>query len=542
MVTTRAESARSAQPRVPTTGEPMSGIDSGVDSERLVDELRRSEARYRALVEAASLDVFRTDAEGRLLTDMPGWRSVTGGERSLVGLGWLEDVHPADRDRVRQRWLEGSVATGLPFASEYRIVSETGAVRTISASAVPLWASDGRIQEWIGKSEDVTDDRLAEARASHLAVATAELASAVTVEDVVTIVLGTVCDLLEAGSCALHVLESGRDSPELVLLGERVQQDRAVPGGSDLVSATQSDGATRFTESPTARAALPLVAGSGQLGVWCLAWDTSRLFGEAEQAFIRTLAGQVAQALARAQLYEHSRSTARLLQRALLPDRLPAVPGLEVAARYRSAVGSDVGGDWYDVLDLSDGSAGLVLGDVMGRGVRAACTMGQVRNALRGIAVVDPTPVGMLRGLDRFFASFDPDEITTLVITVIDIATGALHVGNAGHLPPLLLRADGRSGQLDDGASTPLGVPTERVACKGTTLLPGDLLVMCSDGLIERRHWSLSDGLAVLERASRRLADAGLPLEEMADALLSEVLSGSPTDDDVSLLLVRLPA
>ena len=99
--------------------------------------------------------------------------------------------------------------------------------------------------------------------------------------------------------------------------------------------------------------------------------------------------------------------------------------------------------------------------------------MGQVRNALRGIAVVDPTPVGMLHRAGPFFTAFDPDEITTLVITVIDTGTGALHVGNAGHLPPLLLRADGRSGQLDDGASTPLGVPTERVACKGTTCCPG---------------------------------------------------------------------
>ena len=117
---------------------------------------------------------------------------------------------------------------------------------------------------------------------------------------------------------------------------------------------------------------------------------------------------------------------------ALLPERLPPVPGLEVAARYRSATGSDVGGDWYDVLQLSNGTVGLVLGDVMGRGVRAASTMGQVRNALRGIAVADPTPVGMLTHLDRFFTCFDPDEITTLVITVIDTTTGALHVGKLG--------------------------------------------------------------------------------------------------------------
>jgi serine phosphatase RsbU (regulator of sigma subunit) len=86
-----------------------------------------------------------------------------------------------------------------------------------------------------------------------------------------------------------------------------------------------------------------------------------------------------------------------------------------------------------------------------------------------------------------------------------------------------------------------LGVPTERVACKGTTLLPGDLLLMCSDGLIERREWSLSYGLAILQSVARRLVDQRMPLEEMADALLRQVLDGAPTDDDVSLLLIRVP-
>jgi serine phosphatase RsbU (regulator of sigma subunit) len=484
---------------------------------------------------------------GRLLTDMPGWRSVTGSERALVGLGWLEDVHPADRERVRQRWLDGSVATGLPFSAEYRVVTTDGAVRTIAARALPLRSSEGRIVEWIGNSEDVTDDRLAEARAVHLAVAAGELARAVTISEVLECVRETLTPVLEADSSGLHIRAGKVSEPVTWLLdgtGSRYQgpDEAPPPAEEDLVPLAIRDGRPRFDEAPVGRAVLPLPTGTGPIGVWDLNWSMTRTFSEAERAFLTTLASQLAQALARAQLFEQTQSTARLLQRALLPDRLPPVAGLEVAARYQSAVGSDVGGDWFDVLALPDDMVGFVLGDVMGRGVRAASTMGQVRNALRGIAAVDPTPAGMLRGLDRFFASFDPDEITTLVITAIDTRTGALHVGNAGHLPPLLLRADGRTGQLDDGASTPLGVPTERAACKGTRLLPGDLLVMCSDGLIERRQWSLSDGLAVLERTARRLADAGLPLEEMADALVAEVLEGSAGEDDVSLLLVRLPA
>jgi PAS domain S-box-containing protein len=507
----------------------------------LVAELRRSEARYRALAEAGALDVIRLRPDGTLLSDMPGWRALTGGSTPLYGAAWLMDVHPDDRARMRSYRYTDGPPSGEPLYVEFRVVAADGVPHLLIARMLPLRRADGHVLEWIGRIEDVTEERAAQARTELLAATTAELARAVTVDDVAGCVFSIVLPLLGAHSCGLHVAENGEVSPAVALLPSPGYlagrpADRPVP-----VETAARDAAPGFRERPTASAALPLLAGTTPLGVWHLVWDGPRVFDAAERAFLCTLSAQIAQALSRAQLFEHSASTARLLQRALLPERLPPVPGLEVAARYRSPTGSDVGGDWYDVLHLNDGTAGLVLGDVMGRGVRAASTMGQVRNALRGIAVVDPTPSGMLTGLDRFFRDFDPDEITTLVITVIDTATGRLHVGNAGHLPPLLLRADGRSGPLDDGASTPLGVPTERVACKGTSLLPGDLLVMCSDGLIERRHSSLSERLAVLERAARRLADRRLPLEEMADALLAEVLDGSPTDDDVSLLLVRLP-
>lgn len=527
---------------VPASARPLQDDDAPLEtSADLVAELRRSEARYRALAEAGALDVIRLRPDGTLLSDMPGWRALTGGTAPLYGATWLMDVHPDDRARMRSYRYTDGPSSGEPLYVEFRVIADDGAPHLLAARLLALRRADGHVLEWVGRIEDVTEKRAAQARTEILAEVSAELSRAVTVGDVTDCVFSTVLPLLGAHSCGLHVAEIGEVSPAVALLRSPGYVTSRSAEQLVLIETAACAGVPGFRERPAASAALPLLVGTTPLGVWHLVWDDPRVFDGAERAFLSTLAAQIAQVLSRAQLFEHSRSTARLLQRALLPDRLPPVPGLEVAARYRSATGSDVGGDWYDVLHLNNGTAGLVLGDVMGRGVRAASTMGQVRNALRGIAVVDPTPSGMLTGLDRFFRDFDPDEITTLVITVIDTATGRLHVGNAGHLPPLLLRADGRSGPLADGASTPLGVPTERVACKGTSLLPGDLLVMCSDGLIERRHCSLSDGLATLERAARRLVDRQLPLEEMADALLAEVLDGSPTDDDVSLLLVRLP-
>jgi serine phosphatase RsbU (regulator of sigma subunit) len=478
------------------------------------------------LVEADALDVLRLGPDGALLDDLPGWRALTGRATPLRGFDWWDDVHPADRAAISRAGLEHE-APGRLLSVALRLRAADGSYRNVVARMVGLVGAGDGVSEWIGRIEDITEEQAHRNRAIALAAATAALARTVTIEDVVGCVESVLLDVLDASACAVFSLEEGGASSPLLL-------SRNYPG-SGLADPSQGP-----ADGDGCRIVVPLRSGTTQLGSWHLLLRSEPLVA-AHRDLLETVGAQLAQALSRARLLEHSLSTARLLQRALLPDRLPPVPGLEVAARYRYASGSDVGGDWYDVLNLTGGTVGLVLGDVMGRGVRAASTMGQVRNALRGIAVVDPTPVGMLTGLDSFFTAFDPDEITTLVITVIDTRTGALHVGNAGHLPPLLLRADGRSGQLDDGASTPLGVPTERVACKGTTLLPGDLLLMCSDGLIERREWSLSYGLAILQSVARRLADQRMPLEEMADALLREVLEGAPTDDDVSLLLIRVP-
>ncbi len=496
------------------------GSETDTDGLHQIDGVAQA---YRALLGAGALDVVRLAADGSLLADLPGWRALTGRTGELCGHEWLEDVHAADRAQLRAHHARVHQAD-VPVVLTFRIRAARCGERLLRAQLVGVADSAGAVAGWVGRLDDVTDVLAHDARILRTAAAVTALALTVTVDDVVTCVEEVLLGLVGARACAVHV-DPGPEAASNGALHQPLMVSRGY----------------RSTGEPGL--VLPLTVGGARPGSWHLLGlaDGALEPGSPERTVLETVAAQLAQSLSRAQLLEESRSTARLLQRALLPERLPQVPGLEIAARYRSAEGSEVGGDWYDVLRLPGDGAGLVLGDVMGRGVRAAATMGQVRNALRGIAVLEPTPAAMLTALDRFFESFDPDEITTLVITVLDPVTGVLHVGNAGHLPPLVVRTDGRTGYLDDGASTPLGVPTVRVACKGTVLHPGDLLVMCSDGLIERRDRSLSDGLALLQRTARRLADDGLPLEELADALLREVLAGQGSDDDVSLLLVRLP-
>ena len=285
-----------------------------------------------------------------------------------------------------------------------------------------------------------------------------------------------------------------------------------------------------------ARVTVDLVVSGGRIGALVLDYDD--IYPDADDAFLGALAGQCAIALERARLYERERSTAATLQRSLLPDRLPVVPGLELAARFRAgSAEADVGGDWYDVFGLPDGRLVLVVGDVMGKGVTAAAGMGRLRSALRALAHANPLPEAVLSGLDRVFsATEDSDQIATLVYLLVNPVARRAAVGGAGHLP-LLLRRAGRPAELIDAGSgsTPLGWPEPRVQ-RTLELAPGDLLLGFTDGLVERRGSDLDAGL------DRLLAAVGTQ-DEALDSLVERVdrtlLPDTPGRDDATVLAVR---
>ena len=236
-----------------------------------------------------------------------------------------------------------------------------------------------------------------------------------------------------------------------------------------------------------ARVQVDLAVSGGRIGSLLLEYDDP--VADLDDAFLGALAGQCAIALERARLYERERSTAATLQRSLLPDRLPDIPGVELAARFRAgSAEADVGGDWYDVFGLPDGRLVLVVGDVMGKGVRAAAGMGRLRSALRALAHANPLPEAVLSGLDKVFsATEDADQIATLVYLLVNPVARRAAVGGAGHLP-LVLRRAGQAPELVDAGSgsTPLGWPEPR-AQRTLELGPGDLLLGLTDGLVERR-------------------------------------------------------
>lgn len=228
------------------------------------------------------------------------------------------------------------------------------------------------------------------------------------------------------------------------------------------------------------------------------------------------------------------------LQRSML-GRVDPIPGLPVDVTYRTAeLGLQVGGDWYDVVALPDQRVVLIVGDVVGHNLEATATMGQLRSAVRAVAPTCADPAWLLEQADGFADHIDGARYATLACAVFDTRTGDLAHACAGHPPPLVVGHDGAATYLAGGR----GPPLTRTWCSGrqsarNQLEPGDTLVMYTDGLYERRD-DPADGLKRLRDVAAGLHD--LPVTEMGQRLADEMLAGSPTEDDVCVLIIRNPA
>ena len=234
---------------------------------------------------------------------------------------------------------------------------------------------------------------------------------------------------------------------------------------------------------------------------------------------------------------EREHRIAETLQRSLLPDRLPEIPGVLLAARYVPASADmEVGGDWYDVVQLPSGQVGLAIGDVAGHGLRAASTMGQLRMALRAYALEEPSPAKVVSRLDRLVSQLLVSEIVTLVYLVLDLDSGMVQLANAGHPPPLVVGGGGQTSYLEEGLGSPLGCDDPDPPVETSfRLVPGSTLLLFTDGLVEKRGVSIQEGL---ERLETLAADCEQPIETFCERLLGSMVKGV-ISDDVALLAIR---
>ena len=285
---------------------------------------------------------------------------------------------------------------------------------------------------------------------------------------------------------------------------------------------------------------VPLQVVGRTIGVLTLTSEQQQRYTDADVELVEDLARRMATAVDNALRYRQERETALTLQRSLLPRALPELPGLTVAHRYLpGAAGAEVGGDWYDLVPLTRGRVGLVIGDVMGRGIAAAAVMGQLRAAVRACALVEDSPSAVLALVDAAMSSLGQTSLTTCLYGVLDPATGALQLASAGHLPPLVVHRDGGGQYVEIEPGPPLGVGAAPPPETAVHLPEGALLLLFTDGLVEGRAQPVEEGLLALRNAVAELGELEPSgLEQLCDTLLRSMGRDGRPDDDSALLAV----
>ncbi|MBG0857066.1 SpoIIE family protein phosphatase [Streptomyces spinoverrucosus] len=296
----------------------------------------------------------------------------------------------------------------------------------------------------------------------------------------------------------------------------------------------------RYYDDPRAWFFLPLIADGQAVGCCVLSADQPYRLRDEELAVLMIMLGQVGQSLQRARAHELEHSFVRSMQRGLLPRALPHLKEIVSTARYLPATaGAEVGGDWYDMISLpGGGGVGLVIGDVEGHSLEAVGTMGQLRSGVRAYATEGHDPATVLNRSNRLLTELDTDLFATCCCLWLDLETGTATLATAGHLAPVLMDAQGRVTTPYLPVGPPLGVDRETVYQQTeTSLAPGSIIACYTDGLLDRRHRGVDDGL---ERLRRTLVDGrGEDLEVLADRLVGDARPQAQRDDDMALLLVR---
>ena len=334
--------------------------------------------------------------------------------------------------------------------------------------------------------------------------------------------------------------EGVRSSPLTQTVWPRMRPMR-VPRGQ---AASRPEGRALETVEPRHPAlqgwlAVPLVGRNARvLGLLEVADKQEDDFSEADESILVQLAQLASVAIENAELFEREHELAETLQRSLLPQRLPVLAQVRLAARYLPAGGGgDVGGDWYDAIVLPGGQVVLAVGDVAGRGAQAAAVMGQLRIGMRAYALQGMDPADVLRSLDRLLQGLSAAYMATAFYLLLDPETETARYANAGHPPPLAIGPDGGLRWMEEGVAVPLGVQPDGDFRTYEMKVPrGSTLLLYTDGLVEERASPIDDGLTRLRRA---VEPPDVDLNLLCDRVL-ERMDAQSKPDDVALLAARL--
>jgi anti-sigma regulatory factor (Ser/Thr protein kinase)/putative methionine-R-sulfoxide reductase with GAF domain len=372
-------------------------------------------------------------------------------------------------------------------------------------------------------------------------------------EELLNELLTRVVDILDADTAAILLLED--DDKTLVAraahgLEEEVERGVRIPVGKGFagrVAATRQpvrieSVKTADIYNPILREkglesllGVPLLVEGDVIGVLHVGTVEHRLFSDDDVDLLQSAADRAALAIA-SLVAQRERGLADALQTSLMP-RLPDLPAVALTGRYLPAASAQLGGDWYDAFQLPDGRLGMAIGDVVGRGFRAAAIMGQLRSGLRAYALDGMPPGAVLERLSRLLRQLEPGRTATVLYVVLDPHGGSLVASSAGHPPPLLAHEDGDPDFMELPGSAPLGATRHATyEDREHSLDPGAALLMYTDGLVERPGESLDTGL---KRMKAVVQEGDGSLELLGDGLVDALLPEGPTEDDAALLLAR---
>jgi hypothetical protein len=476
------------------------------------------------------------------------------GYRPLLGA----DKHPgALGSPVRDVWseiwheigplLDGVVDTGEPSWTEHGrlLVERNGFLEEgfFTWSYSCLYDDDGSVGGVLDVVSETTDQIRAERRLASLTATGRELIGASALVEVclgATRALDRWSDDVRAADIYLHagddlVLVATNRRWEAAPVSSRVIQEVARTGRPEVLG--QRLGAS----GPVEHVVVPLDPGAaGPRGVMVVSLDSHVPFDRGLSQFVDATASSINAALERAYRHEYEigelRSVSDTLQQAMVT---PLSDTATIAARYVAATGGlSVGGDWYDLVDLSDTQRALVVGDCVGHGLAAATAMSQLRSAAQAMLLDGRDPASMLEGLDRFAATVNGASYATVACLIVDRSEGSLTYSRAGHPPPVLV-GPSRAAWLDGAGGPPLTLAAEGTRTNATVQMHvEDVLVLYTDGLIERRRQGLDERFQLLLEEVQRVVDA--PVAMIADHLLRE-LAPEGASDDMVVVVKRLP-
>jgi PAS domain S-box-containing protein len=528
--------------------------------------LEESEERFRTAFANAPSGMAVVDPEGHLLQVNRALAEMVGrSQEELAGSRWESIIHPSERADDRQALTDLLEGKRTVYRGERRCLHSDGRVLLFALSVSSMSEPSGRPHQLIAQLEDVTEreraerekaERLREQAARAEAEVVAQMVrnlqsvsdtalSHLALDDLLPELLERIGEIL--GADAVSVLLTDPEGDGLILraswgIPSLYEGSRIPPGRGSFAGRVAKERRPIVIEETEGEDGLrsliggPLVVESEVSGVVCAGSLTSRFFDDNDAALLALVAERAALAIGNASLYEREHRIVETLQRSLLPAHLPKLPGMSIAAHY-SPGGADVGGDWYDAIELGGGGVGLAMGDVVGHGIEAASLMGELRNALRAYALEGLSPREVLGRLDRLMGRTSRGQMATLLYAVIDPPWTTMRFAGAGHPPPLIVGRDGRADYLWEGRSTPLGATGSATYEEATALLPsGSTLLLYTDGLVEVRGETLTAGL---ERLRETVLAGPEDPQALCDHVIGALLGSRAASDDVALLALR---